>query len=263
MSEQGQELDAQDQVTDQDSGHESDASLSDEDRAGAVGWHEMDGGLSATDFLAKRDDHNGLLRKDVAKLEKALGESNATQKSMAEFLQKNHTAAVKQGYDKAIADAQARMEQAVDDSDGDAFTAASKQKDQLEERKGQVEDEPIIKTTPANTVHQDIMAHQGAHPELFDTSAKNEVWEKELRYQAQRPGNQLSFDEAVVLADKAVKEQFFRQRSPTGPVGGEVASGAVSDFAKLPADAKQAYAMFAKGNPGFTKEAYLKSYNEA
>ncbi len=239
------------------------AVLSTEERAAAVGWHEKDGGLSAEEFIAKRDDHNGLLRNDVKKLEKQLAENQETMNSMAEFLQKNRAEALKQGYDKAIADAAAEMQQAVDDSDGDAFTRAAQKKDQLTERKGKVDEETIIKAKPAaDPLQQAFHDHKAAHPEIFDTSVKAQLWEQELRYQATNNPS-LTFDQAAAAADKVVRETHFQQRSHLGPVDGETSSGAVSDFAQLPAEAKKAYEMFKRGNPEFTKESYLQSYNEA
>ena len=52
-------------------------------------------------------------------------------------------------------------------------------------------------------------------------------------------------------------------RNHLGPVDGEQAGGVVSDFALLPSDAKAAYERFHRANPEFTKEEYLKYYNEA
>jgi hypothetical protein len=237
------------------------ATLSSEEKASAVGWYEKEGGLSADEFLAKRDDHLGLLRGDVKKLEGKLAESHATMESMAQFLQKSRADALRQGYDKAIAEAKAQMQQAVEDSDGDTFTSASKRVEQLEAQKDKVEDESIIQTKPeVNPVQQDILNHQKAHPELFDTSAKAEAWQKELIYQGQRG---LEFEEAVAAADKVVRQTHLPERSHLGPVDGENAGDHVSEFAGLPAEAKQAYERFNRDNPNFTKEEYLRLYNEA
>jgi len=240
------------------------AVLSTEERAAAVGWHEKEGGLSAEEFIAKRDDHNGLLRNDLKKLEDRLAESHATMESMASFLQKNRADALKQGYDKAIAEAAAEMQQAVDDSDGDAFTRAAQKKDQLSERKAKVDDEVVItpKKDPADQLKQAFASHRAAHPELFDTSVKAQLWEQELRYQGANNPN-MTFDEAAAAADKVVRQTHLPQRGHLGPVDGETASGAVSDFSQLPSEAKKAYEMFKRNNPEFTKEAYLHSYNEA
>jgi len=242
--------------------------LSVQQQAEAVGWYEKDGGLSAEEFIEKRNGHNGLLRKDLNKVEnqlasalKQIEESNATQKSMAEFLQKSNADSHRRGYDKAIADAAAEMKQAVDESDGDAFEKASKLKDHLEEQREKIDEQVIVQTqTPIDPVQQDILNYQDAHPELFDTSVKAEAWQKELIYQGKRG---LSFTDAVDKATEVVRQTHLPQRSPMGPVGGEVASGPVSEFSQLPAAAKAAYAKFAKASPDFTKEAYLKSYNEA
>lgn len=258
MSEQESEVTA---IPGEENLDTSGAVLSAQERAEAVGWHEKDGGLSAEEFIAKRDDHVGLLRNDVKKLEQSLAESTAVQTSMAEFLQKSRADAQRQGYDKAIADAKARMEQAVDDSDGEAFTVASRQKDQLEDGKSKVANDSIIASKPqVNPVQQDIMNHQAAHPELFDDSSKEATWQAELLFQGQRGA---SFEDSVAAADRLVRKNHLPSRPHSGPVDGETASGVVSDFANLGADAKKAYARFHKANPDFTKEAYLKSYNEA
>jgi len=239
------------------------AVLSTEERAAAVGWHEKDGGLSAEDFIAKRDDHNGLLRNDVKKLEAKIAESNATMNSMAEFLQKNRADALKQGYDKAIADAAAEMQQAVDDSDGDAFTRAAQKKDQLTERKDKVDEETIIQApaAQANPLQVAFSEHRAAHPEMFDTSVKAQLWEQELRYQGSNNPN-MSFEDAAAAADKVVRETHFQQRSHLGPVDGETSSGKVSALSEIPGG-KEALAQFQKSNPNFTAEEYVRIYNEA
>ncbi len=235
--------------------------LSTEERASAVGWHEKEGGLSAEEFLAKREDHLGLMRADLAKLESKLAESNATMTQMAQFMEKSRADAMKRGYDKAISDQKKLMQKAVEEADGDAFTAASRRVEQLEKQRDEAQPETIIqRPEQVNPVIQAVQEHQHANPELFDTSAKAEAWQKELQYQGQRG---LSFEDAVAKADDAVRQAYFQARPSLGPVDGETASGAVSSWDALPKDAKDAYAMFSRDNPNFTKEEYLRLYNEA
>jgi hypothetical protein len=237
------------------------ATLSTQEKAEAVGWHEKDGGLSAEEFLAKRDDHLGLMRGDLKKLEDKLAESNATMTAMAEHLQKSNAEAQRRGYDKAIADAKEQMQRAVEESDGEAFTQASKRAEQLEEQKQKISEETIIsKPEAVNPLQAALKEHQNAHPELFDTAAKAEAWQKELRYQGERG---LGFEDAVAAADKAVRQSHLPARNHLGPVGGETVTGVVSEFSQLPAEAKAAYERFNRANPNFTKDEYLKSYNEA
>jgi hypothetical protein len=237
------------------------AVLSTEERATAVGWYEKEGGLSADEFLAKRDDHNGLLRKDVEKLEKVVAESNQTIKAMAEHMQKTRADAMKRGYDNAIAEQKAKMQQAVEDSDGDAFQAASDRADQLAKKRDEVEAEAIIpKTEPVNPIIQSIQEHQQAHPELFDNSLKAEAWQKELQYQGTRG---VTFEEAVAAADKVVRQTYLPSRNHVGPVDGEQAGAKVGTFAELPPEAKAAYEQFKAMNPDYEKDEYLRVYNEA
>jgi len=235
--------------------------LSAEERASAVGWHEKEGGLSAEDFLAKREDHLGLMRKDLAKLESKLAENNATMTQMAQFLEKSRADAMKRGYDKVIADQKALMQKAVEEADGDAFTEASRRVEQLEKQRDEAQPETIIpRHEQVNPVIQAVQEHQQSNPELFDTSAKAEAWQKELQYQGQRG---LSFEEAVAKADEVVRQTYFQARPSLGPVDGETASGAVGSWESLPKEAKDAYQMFHRDNPNFTKEEYLRLYNEA
>lgn len=237
------------------------STLSPEERASAVGWYEKEGGLSAEEFLSKREDHLGLLRGDVKKLEQQLAESIAVQKAMAEHMEKSRADAMKRGYDKAIADAKAEMQRAVEESDGEAFAAASKRADQLAEQRDKAQAEPIIPQQPeVNPIVQRLQEHQQAHPELFDTAAKAQAWQEELRYQGERG---LSFEEAVAAADKAVRQTHLQARTHLGPVDGETASGTVGEFSQLPPEAKAAYERFNRDNPNFTKEEYLRLYNEA
>jgi len=239
----------------------SGAVLSTEDRAIAVGWHDKgEGGLSAEDFLSKRDDHNGLLRGDIKKLEAKLAGSDATMKAMAGWLEKNRSDGQIQGYNKAIAEEKERMKVAVNESDGEAYEIAAKRADQLQEQRDNLKPEKIVPDAPeVNPLEALVRSHQDANPTLFDNSAKAQTWETELRYQGNRPG--VTFEEAVKSADALVRQQHFQTRPNLGPTGGETADGNVSEFNSLPADAKAAYKQFHEANPNFTKEAYLLSYN--
>ena len=237
----------------------SGAVLSPVERATAVGWYEKEDGLSAEDFLAKRDDHVGLLRKDVGKLEQKLAQSLEATEAIAEHMQKTRADAMRQGYDKAIADAKAEQKVAVEESDGDAYEQAARRIDQLEEGKSKIEEETIIKSPEAaNPIMADIQSHQQAHPELFDTSLKAELWEKELRYQGTR---NVSFEEAVAAADVVVRQTYLPSRTHLGLVDGEQASEAASSFADLPTGAEAAYQSIKRNNPDYTREEYLRIYN--
>lgn len=236
----------------------SGAVLSAEEKAKAVGWYEKDGGLGAQEFLDKRNDHVGLLRKDVGKLEAQLAESIQTTNAMAEFMQKNRADAERQGYDRAIAQAKAEQKAAIEESDGDAFEQAAKRIDSLEERKAKVEDAVIVKPQEkANPIQVAIQDHQKEHSELFDTSAKAELWEKELRYQGTRG---VTFEDAVKAADAVVRKEHMPARPHLGPVDGETSEGKASSLSEI-AGGEAAYQAVKRNNPEYTREEFLRVYN--
>jgi len=228
-----------------------------EEQASLVGWNP-DGPKSAEEFLARNQEHKGLLRAENEKLFGKIGELEGTVKAMAQHLEKVEARGIKQGYDRAMAEQKQLMRKAVDDADQNAFDEAARRLETLEKQKAEAKPDPI-KPPQVNPLQKAVAEHMRSHGELFDTKLKTQAWLEEVQFQGKRG---LSIDAAFKAADKAIVDQFNMKRSLPGPEGGDTAGATVSSFDKLPKEAKDAYARFAKEIPGYTKEEYLESYNQ-
>ncbi len=227
--------------------------MSVEDRASAVGW-KSDGDLSAEEFIEKREDHVGLLRNDVKKLEQTLAESRSETKEIASMFKNAQAAAQKRGYEKAYSEIEERQKKAISEGDGEEFAKLNKAKAQLEKQ----EEEANKPEPQTNPVLELAKGYQQSHPEIFETRDRAEAWLKEMQYQVTTHG--LKPDDAMRKAVSVVAEAHGLKRKQPGDLGEGGKSGGGKTFADLPDDAKQAYEKWKKQIPDFSKQDYADSY---
>lgn len=259
MSEQAEDIALEEDPGGQGEGEGGGLSI--EERAQAVGWN-ADGPLSAEDFIAKRDEHNGLLKNDIRKLEDQLGQTTNQMSIMSKMLQKQTETARQQGYDQALADIKAEKAAAITEGDADKFAEAEAKEDALrdEQRKEQTEGpRQEAMQQLANSIRQ----HQTQYPEVFDTHEKAQDWQNEFRYQVTQ--QKLSINDAMNKATQVVAKKHGDSKPVPGATEGgdrSAGSGGKRDFAAMPADAKAAYETYKQNNPALDKEQFANDYWE-
>jgi len=236
--------------------------MSVEEQARIAGWNpDHPAGKSAEEFLARNQEHLGLAKKENEKLYGEIGELKQSMNHMVKFLESREAKARQAGYDRAIREQEARMQQAVEDADTAAFHDAKSKAEQYMKAKEQDSVEPIVpEPKPAEVMQKMVNEHfSSSPPEMFDMAAKREVWIKELQAQGQQ-GKTLA--DAKKVADSAVIQMFNLKRSMPGlNEGGKGSGGAARKLADIPG-AQQAYNTLKKKIPDLTVEEYLAEIQE-
>lgn len=214
-----------------------------EERAAMSGWKEG-GELSAEDFLAKRDDHLGLARKNNERLEQEIFETRKTMDQMAKmqraFMERERRA----GYDAAMADIKAKKAEAIGNADAEGFAEAEKEEQELKEEQTRAQQDEHTQAQKAQ-VSQMASKVMEQYPEAFETKQRANAWAEEVQFQHRVKG--LPIDQAMTKAVSAVAEQFgFKQKPVASLEGGGSGGEGNKDFASLPPEAKNAYKKFAE-----------------
>lgn len=231
--------------------------LSIEEQAKIAGWNpDHPAGKSAEEFLARNQEHLGLARAENEKLYGEIAELKNAMMLTTKFLESREEKARQAGYERAIREQEARMEQAVEDADRGAFEDARKKAEAYRKAKDEDKVDPIIPQKDAAAQMQEaVQAHFSKAPkEMFDLEAKREVWLKEVMAQGRSGKN---FEDAKKEADRAVIQMFNLKRNMPGINGGSEKAGKISKLSDIPG-ATEAYNQLVKKIPDLTVEEYLE-----
>lgn len=260
-----------------------------EDRAKARGWKDKDsyvdsGGdpekwRDAETFLKVSDDHNGLLRENLKRVEDTLmritKEREEDRKAFEEFRKFSQDAnkkteerayqTAKREYDQQVASLKREFKEAVRNGDE---TAADRLTDIIE---------GIKKPEPPKTEDVKPQSPEEA-PEFRDWKSSNDWYKKDpemtwyadsiaqfVRASNQQLTGRAFFDRVTELVKEKYPDKFEdtkKRKSAVEGGGSDVPRGSSGKkgWDDLPEEAKQAYHDYKRIMPKFTKEEYMKTY---
>jgi len=234
-----------------------------EDRAKIYGWNP-NGTLSAEEFVAKRDDDNGLLRSNIATAESKIDELSGQTREMSRMMaqmRKESREAKKQGLQRGLQQSEEQQRVAVEESDGDDFAKAKRLHDAYEKaladhdaEEAEFESEKAPEVNPivakANSFYED-------NKDTFKSRKQIDEWQTEVAFQVQEKG--LDLDEAFTVALTEVTGG--KRRVPGGERGeGGRGGGGSKTFDSMPKDAKASFRTCLEDDPELTKEEFATAY---
>lgn len=274
-----EELEAPELQADNDNQPEPEAERTVEDRARLLGWvplKEFRGDparwTDAAAFVERGERELPLSRENARRLDRELARSNkevaALQSTMVEVLDYTRKAEAR-AYAKAKADLESKRATAVSQADTASFQEADRELAALE--KDRPADRPAAAAQPAGQPVIDPYVQEWANanpwfrtdPELADAAQGIHV-----ALQKNRPS--MSLEENLTEVRKRVMSAFPekfgnpRREAPAAVAGSTPQprrARSEKTFENLPADAKAAYARFAKSMKGFTKEEFVANYD--
>ena len=239
-----------------------------EERAAAIGWRE-DGELSAEDFIARNEDHKGMLRENYQKLERSffdvkneLGETRGEIKRLLGMQAAMAERVRKEAYQTAVKELDAKRVQAIEEGDAEGFQEAEQKKRELAQnyrKEIQSEKQNEQKQTQQQALQaaqQTIRENFQANPDLVKSKADQDKWMQEFVWAGK--SKNMSVDEAIKHANGVL----MPKQGVPGMEGnnGDGKSGG-KGWAALPADAKAMYDQWKKEIPSLTKEQWAQEYH--
>lgn len=240
-----------------------------EERASLVGWKDG-GSKTAEEFIEARDNHLGAARADIKKLEGQVATTNATMNAMVKHMEKKEVSDIKVGYDRAISIEKQKGKEAADNLDSDGMQKSFDKVDALETQKTKkLEELQPISTPSDNPVITHLKQHAANNPSLFDTADKANAWAAEIRYQHDF-NPKASMDDIIKTTDQIMIKKFGLTQSMPGPDGGgddnyQARAADSLKYSEIPQEDKAVYErfkiQFAEGGKEYTKDQYMKEYN--
>lgn len=200
------------------------------------------------------------LKKSLDKIDQLEGTVNELRTGNEEFRRFHETALAKQKreHEETIASLEAARNKAVTEGDGEAFAKAEKQLEQARK-------EPVTTTQAKPTVpdfQREWLAENAWYSADVELAAMADGMSDLLARQQPTLKGRPFLDELSKRVKTAVPHKFTTQR-PTTTEAHTNGIGGKKDrsYEALPAEAKAACDRFVKTIPGFTKEAYVSSYD--
>lgn len=241
----------------------SDVALDYESQAKKDGWapkEEWKGDeskwKSAEQFVKDGEQITRILKSKVDRLEERVTQLLDTNKEVVEFTKKAQERD-KAEKDRLIKELKQLKRQAVTDGDGDAFDKAESQLEELQQAPEPKED----RLTPIATQWLESNPWYNTNEQLATYA---DGLSDRLVARGFNPQSKSYFDELTEQVKAAFPQEFENKnrKKPNGVEDGNpVESSQSHTFDDLPAEAKKAYARFARDIKGYTKADYLANYD--